>query len=154
METDIKTISKTELNATIAKILRENTTEVENARVGNNVFVYAACCEHYFELNLKDMTGKERKYTFYSDLSIGEWYGIDGVTDTLRRCFTEWIDSCKAIAELLISINYKSWEMAARGLQKWSVFYAKVYDELYYAINDYYEGRDMKAAEYVATYLD
>ena len=49
-----------------------------------NVFQYASRCEQMFEMFLNDV-GKERKTTFFSDLSIAECYGVKGVKDTYRQ---------------------------------------------------------------------
>lgn len=122
---------------------------------GMNVMTYAAWCEHNFQSNLYENTGKERKWTFFSDISIGEWCsGVRGVADTLHRAFKEWLSNSSAIAELLISLAYKSYEMQARGKVHWMHFYSGLYQQLYRLVLDYYDQHDLEAAAYVIDYLD
>lgn len=155
METATKKMTKTEFNKNVLGILRSNAKGIfPSVRTSADVFRYARWCERNFEINLNDNTGKERKYTFFSDISIGECYGIGGVVDTIKRCFKEWIFSKEAIAELLISINYKAWEMQARHHPAWTEFYSNVYNALYSLVMDYYKEHNQEAADYVANYLD
>ena len=46
-----------------------------------NVFHYAAAEEKCVFERQADECGYERKATFFSDLSIAEWYGADSVRD-------------------------------------------------------------------------
>lgn len=150
----METMTKTEFDKQVLGILRSNAKGIfPSVRKSADVFRYAVWCEHNFEINLKDNTGKERKYTFFSDISIGECYGICGVVDTIKGCFKCGYSE-EAIAELLISINYKAWEMQARHFPAWAEFYSNVYNALYSLVMDYYEEHDQKAADYVANYLD
>lgn len=148
-----KQMTKTEFMTKLREIVSTSET-YENPRQGTSVFRYAAWCEHNFEINLEENTLNRRKWTFFSDISIAEWYGIPSVEDTLIRCFKAWLHRKDAIAELLISINYKAWEMHTRGLFKWSTYYSDIYDRLYNLVMDYYEDNNTAAAEYVADYLD
>lgn len=98
-----------------------------------SVFTYGAWCERNFERNLRD--DYERKTTFTSDLSIGEWCGgRGGVLDTVQRAAKEWKDSIEYFAELVMALQAKSWEMHYRKNYGWSEFYSK----LYYAVKDLY----------------
>lgn len=47
-----------------------------------NVFQYAATCESSFEAAIEAVSDYKRKTTFYSDLSIAEFYGTKDVIDT------------------------------------------------------------------------
>lgn len=49
-----------------------------------NALQYGACEEAIIEKVFAE-TGYERKTTFFSDLSIAEYYGIKDVEDTIRR---------------------------------------------------------------------
>ena len=116
------------------------------------VFHYAAWCEHNFERNLRE--DYERKTTFTSDFSIAEWCGgRAAVIDTLQRALKGWKSSIEYFGELLIAVNMKSWEHAARGNAEW----AALYSELYYFVKDLYfdwfEGND-DAIDYYYDYID
>ena len=80
-----------------------------------NVFEYAATCERKFEMVLADTGGYERKTTFYSDLSIAEYYGAKSVIDTYRRVMNEWLPNIEFITEFVLCLNHKSWEWHANG---------------------------------------
>lgn len=56
-----------------------------------NIFEYAARAERAWEMQMQELSGYERKTTFYSDLSIADCFGIDAVKDTYRRVLKEWI---------------------------------------------------------------
>lgn len=102
-----------------------------------NPLIYGAWCEHNMELNLREDT--KRKYTFTSDLSIAEWFlpkeGIAAAYDTIEKELIDWCyDDYKAFAELIISVNLKAWEHAARHNETWAMWYS----EMYYRIKDLY----------------
>ena len=132
----------------------EGVSTVENARVKNlDACEYAAACEMLFEKQLKEMTGRERISTFYGDLSIAEYFGIKGVLDTVKNVCRYWADSVEMFSEFVLCVNWKAWEHAGRNNDNW----AKVYTELYYAIDElitqYYEG-DEEKLDYYYRYLD
>lgn len=124
------------------------------------VFVYANWCERNFEANLRE--DYERKTTFTSDFSIAEWcyYTKDGLTaikDTLKNALTCWKDNVEYFAELIIAINMKAWEHAARGNHAWG----NLYSELYYFVRemyfDWYDDKHKdhgKAMDYYFDYVD
>ena len=66
--------------------------------------------------------GYKRLTTFFSDLSIAEWYGLDSVRDTFNRVMKEWLGDYKYITEFILSLNWKSWE--------WAVYGGRNYEEL------------------------
>ena len=55
-----------------------------------NVFEYSARCERMFENFLNDV-GKERKTTFFADLSIAECYGVKSVIDTYKNVMRSYM---------------------------------------------------------------
>ena len=119
------------------------------------VFAYAMTCEKIFEANLAEVKPEEkRRYTWAHDLSIGEWCeGVAGVVSTCKNALLYNINDAKCMAEFLLSVNWKSWEHAARENWVW----VKVYKALYYALLDlvyeYYEN-DADGAAYIWQYLD
>ena len=90
-----------------------------------NVFQYASRCEQMFEMFLNDV-GKERKTTFYADLSIAECYGVTAVTDTYRRVMRSWGNDLEYMCEWVICLNQKIWQHYNSNQS-----IAKVYDELW-----------------------
>jgi len=79
-----------------------------------NVFNYAAANEAMFEDYWRDC-GHERKTTFFSDLSIGEWYGLEGVRDTYKRVMSEWLNNVEYITEFIACLGIKASQWAQRN---------------------------------------
>lgn len=119
----------------------------------SNPFVYAATSERCMERQLNDLKGCERQTTFMADLSIGEWYGMHGVFDTIRNAMTSWKDDETYMAEFILCANWKSWEHAARGNNGWVKLWALLYEGISGLMYEYYEGNDAKTS-YLWEYLD
>lgn len=125
-----------------------------------NVFVYAATSERTMEMNLAQ-NGKEvngvsvkRETTFMKDLSIAEWCGGKAaVVETVQRSFNQYKNDEVWMAELVLCVNWKAWEHAARDNQQWAIFYSALYELLRDLVYDYYEGDEEKTA-YLYDYLD
>lgn len=110
-----------------------------------NLFSYSAHEEAIFEANLKE-SGKTRISTFYSDLSIAEWFGQDAVQETYDGVCKQWLKDVEMFTEFIIALNYKCWEWYDKEIDA-SKFYADLYykaDELF---ADHYK-YDKKALEY------
>ena len=101
-----------------------------------NIFEYAAKNEICFEEFL-NAVGKERKTTFFSDLSIAECYGIESIQDTVKRVVKSWKDDVVYMSEFVIALNQKIWQHYEKN---------DAYAELY---NDLWE----KADNYACTHL-
>lgn len=122
-------------------------------------FTYGAWCEKNFEANLRE--DYERKTTYTSDFSIAEWCvpieGMSAIASTMRNALQNWRDSIEFFAEIIIVLNLKSWEHAARKNNQ----YAQMYSDLYYMVRDlYFDWFDSdnkqhdKAMEYYYDYVD
>ena len=74
-----------------------------------NVFEYASINEQHFEQFLESV-GKERKTTFFADLSIAECYGVEAVCDTYKRVMDSWGDDLEFMCEWVIALNQKIWQ--------------------------------------------
>ena len=74
-----------------------------------NVFQYAANCEAVFEQFMQSV-GKERKTTFFSDLSIAECYDETSVIDTYNNVMREWKTDINYMCEWVIALNQKIWQ--------------------------------------------
>lgn len=123
------------------------------------VFAYARWCEMNFEANLRE--DYKRKTTYTSDFSIAEWCvpvdGISAIASTLRNALTNWRDNIEFFAEIIIVLNLKSWEHAARGNYKYSKMYSELYLDakcLYFDWFDEGNKQHDKAMEYYYDYID
>lgn len=137
----------------IANIASETKTEdlSEELRTFGSPLQLAAWSERNFELNLRE--DYKRKTTFMSDFSIAEWYSKSALVDTLKRAVSEWKDNIEYMAEMILVLNSKSWEMDSRLHDGW----CRLYSELYYAFKDFYfdyfKGND-EAMQYYYDYID
>ena len=96
-----------------------------------NIFEYASSCEYYFEQFLQSV-GKERKTTFFSDLSIAECYGVEAVCDTYKRVMNSWGDDLEYMCEWVIALNQKIWQH-----HESSPAIGRVYDMLWRRADEY-----------------
>ena len=80
--------------------------------------------------NIEAMTGYEPKTTFYTDFSIADMFGEDGVRDTYRRSFKNWHNNTEYITELAMVMSWKSFEHEHDPL-------CKVYCELYHEVDNW-----------------
>ena len=98
--------------------------------------VYGMWCEKNFEANLR--SDYKRKTTYTSDFSIAEWCvpveGMNAIASTLRNALTNWRDNVEWFTEIMLVVNMKSWEHAARHNNN----YGRMYSDLYYMIRDLY----------------
>ena len=119
-----------------------------------HVFAYAAISEKCMERQLEELTGRKRKTTFMSDLSVGEWCeSWRGVFDTTRRAMIEWRDNVEYMAEFVLCVNWKSLEHHANEHPNWSKFYALLFEGVRDLMYEYYEGDEEKTS-YFWEYLD
>ena len=68
-----------------------------------------------FQISLQpflDMTGYEPKTTFWQDFCIAEPFGEKAIKDTYNRAFNEWKNDKVYITELVMMLNWKSWQYA------------------------------------------
>lgn len=108
-----------------------------------NVFEYASKCEANFEYFLNSV-GKERKTSFYADLSIAEWCGVETVCDTYKRVMDSCGDDLEYMCEWVIALNQKIWQHYESNPEL-----GKLYDELWRKADEYcmnkFEGDDLTA---------
>lgn len=112
----------------------------------NNVFdplTYGAAQEQcVFEPQASEF-GYERKTTFFSDLSIAEWYGIEDVKDTFKRVVAEWFSNTEYFTEFVLSLNWKSWQWSTLGDMELSQVYIDLYYQARNMVLDKYKGDDL-----------
>ena len=154
-------MTKKELSARLAAVCdRIQNAELDDlrpqlAKFNGGAFHYAAWCEKNFERNLRE--DYKRKTTFTADFSLAEWCvyldGKKALSNTLKNAVQGWKDDYEYMAELVIALNMKSWEHAARENNKFGELYADLYlfaRDLYF---DLFEGDD-KATQYYFDYVD
>lgn len=54
--------------------------------------------------------GYKQFTTFFTDFGIAEKFGKDAIKDTYNRAFKEWKHNYKYLTELVMVLNWKSWE--------------------------------------------
>lgn len=123
------------------------------------VFAYSAWCEKNFERNLRE--DYKRKTTYTSDFSIAEWCvpaeGMLAISSTLRNALTNWRDDIKFFAEIVIVLNMKAWEHAARHNEEYSKMYSELYlcaKDLYFDWFDENNPKHGEAMDYYYQYVD
>lgn len=124
-----------------------------------NPFTYATWCEKNFEANLRE--DYKRKTTYTSDFSIAEWCvpseGMSAIASTLRNALTQWRDNIEFFSEIIIVLNMKSWEHAARGNNEYGRMYSELYlcaKDLYFEWFDESHPKHEEAMEYYFDYVD
>lgn len=76
-----------------------------------------------------EMTGYEPKTTFWSDFGIAEVIGgIKAVQDTYKRAFNEWKNDVVYLTELVMVLNWKSWQYAESDVNL-AMAYQKLWEE-------------------------
>ncbi len=96
----------------------------------------------YKDWNIQALTGYEPKTTFYMDFSIADAFGESAIRDTYNRAFKAWSDDIEFMTELVMVLNWKSWEHYEKNPR-----YSRLYVELYYQLRDFcldtFEGDDL-----------
>ena len=112
------------------------------------IIQYAMGMEQCFE-NFLQSVGKQRKTTFFSDLSIAECYDIDSIKETYRDVMCSWGDNLEFMCEWVICLNQKICQHYENNEPL-----ARVYDELWRKADDYcrkhFKGEELrKYYEYI-----
>lgn len=122
-------------------------------------FTYGMWCEQNFERNLRE--DYKRITTYTSDFSIAEWCvpveGMSAIASTMRNALTNWRDNIKFFAEIIIVLNLKAHEHAARGNWEYAEMYSDLYLDakcLYFDWFDKDNKQHDKAMEYYYDYVD
>ena len=59
---------------------------------------------------MANLIGYEMKTTFWLDFNIADRFGLDAIKDTYNRAFNEWKNNVEYATELVMVLNWKSWE--------------------------------------------
>lgn len=117
-----------------------------------NIFEYGATSMYNMEKQLAE-NGHERKTTFMADLSYAEWFNKEKVVETVQNAIGLYKDNEVWMAELVLCVNWKAWEHAARNNNQWGISYSELYEMVRDLVYDYYEDNEEKVS-YVWHYLD
>ena len=96
---------------------------------------------NYFDM-MCEMTGYEGKTTFWSDFTIADAFGKDAIKDTYKRAL-EWRSNVEYYTELVMVLNWKSWEQYELSNTELSSLYVDLFYEAQNWGYDYYKGNDL-----------
>lgn len=100
--------------------------------------------------NIEEQTGYKPITTFYTDFSIADKFGIEGIKDTYTRAFNEWKSDYKYLTELVMVLNWKIWEWYKKNDK-----IAQVYNDLWEKTEDYaYENLEGEELSYFTRTID
>lgn len=76
--------------------------------------------------------GYKQITTFYEDFGIADHFGLSAIKDTYKRAFKEWKNDYKYLTELVLVLNWKSWEHSSDNAEM-----SQLYVDLFYKAQDY-----------------
>lgn len=97
----------------------------------------------YHQFPLCAMTGYQEKTTFWNDFCIADVFGKAAVQDTYDRAFNEWKANTEYVTELVMVLNWKSWEHSDRGNMALCQLYCDLYEEAHDWCLDNLKGDDL-----------
>ena len=125
-----------------------------------DALIYGAMEEKVMETIARE-NGYERITTFYSDLSIAEWYGINSIKESFRDITKSWISDYKFYTEFILCLNWKIWEWyheegedSNKILDHKNNEVANVYNDLYYKAMEFFEKRYGEDDEVMQYYFE
>ena len=81
---------------------------------------------------IEETTGYKPLTTFYTDFSIAEKFGLDGIKSTYEVAFRSWKNNYKYLTELAMVLNWKCWRWYEVNNE-----YSQLYTELYHQLDDW-----------------
>lgn len=72
------------------------------------------------------LPGETVTTSFWNDFTIADAFGIDAIRETFERAFDSWKHDYRYLTNLVLTLNYKSWDFAETNED-----IAEVYVELY-----------------------
>lgn len=80
-----------------------------------------------------NMTGYQPSTTTYEDFTISEEFGVAAIETLYMQLFEKYKTDYKKLTELVMMLNWKSWEHNSQGNYEISELYA----DLFYKARDY-----------------
>ena len=99
--------------------------------------VYAKNCELWWLNFLNDITDYKPKTTFFSDLSIAEYFGINAIKDTYNKVLKEWKNNIEYFTEFTMCLNHKSWQFSGKNDELCDLYVKLYYNALDFADNNF-----------------
>lgn len=93
-------------------------------------------------IKILKLPGETVTTTFWNDFTIADIGGIPAIRDTFNRAFEEWKSDYRYLTNLVVTLNYKSWDFVEVNEN-----IAEVYVELYEKARDYAVS-NLKGAEF------
>ena len=78
--------------------------------------------------NSEAFCGYTQKTTFWQDFSIADAFGLGAIKDTYKRAFKAWKNDTEYITELVMVLNWKSWQYAEKN-PEYCELYIKLFEE-------------------------
>lgn len=94
-----------------------------------------------------EMNGYEPKTTFWSDFSIADMFGAEGIKDTYNRAKESWQDNIEYMTEFAMLLNHKSWQHHRKNQTLCSL-----YSDLWCNIEDFIYGHFKDNEEAISYY--
>lgn len=88
------------------------------------------------------LPGETITTTFWNDFTIADAFGEKAIRDTFERAFGSWKHDYRYLTNLVLTLNYKSWDFAEVDED-----IAEVYVELYEKARSYAE-ENLKGKEF------
>ena len=116
----------------------------------NEMFGQIFAEENAWKQQVKEMSGYDAFTTFWSDLSIAEYYGAGAIKDTCKDIKETWLDDVKYYTEFILVLNHKIWHYYGKNEAL-----AKLYNELWCKYDqigvETYENDSEKSSYYYRT---
>lgn len=87
--------------------------------------------------------GYKQITTFFEDFSIADGFGISAIKDTYKRSFKSWKNNYKYITELVMVLNWKSWQWAQNNKQ-YCELYIYLHEEADKWVKENLEGDELE----------
>ena len=115
-----------------------------------NALTYGAGSQNWFN-NQMSYLGYDCFTTFFNDLSIAEWAGLDKIRDTFRNIMKEWKDNVRYFTEFVMTLNHKCWfwyetkqfEYDACDNKELSRLYTELYEQADNFAREHFAGEDL-----------
>lgn len=108
-----------------------------------NVFQYSANEQAKFDATMAEF-GYKTFTTFFGDLSIAEWYGVEGVKDTYKNVVNSWGKDIKYFTEFVMALNHKGCEHYDGNKPNLSKLYFDLYEKAYDFVENHFKGEDLE----------
>lgn len=106
--------------------------EEKNTHMDIHPVTYRIPC-HHTTWRIEELTGYKPMTTFYEDFSIADRFGEIAVISTYKNAMRCWKSDYKYLTELVMVLNWKSWEHYEKG----NTILCQTYTNMYYEARDY-----------------